>query len=249
MKTGLIAAIVTFGFVTATYAGDSIGRNGAPSAGWSGVYVGINGGYGWSANEGAIYAFFPSEPTPLRPIAATLNTKGGFGGVQLGYNRQVRDFVLGIEADIQGANISSYGAGPTPFIFLNENVTGNLKVDAFGTVRGRLGYVFNNILIYATGGAAAGRANFALSYSNATEFGALSQQSLLTGWVIGGGLEQMISANWSLKAEYQRINLGDIRVAGTVPVTCSVTPCPLTSSQNINFNNARIGLNYRFGAY
>ena len=59
---------------------------------WSGFYIGVNGGYGWTANDG-----------PLAP-------EGGFGGGQIGYNWQglfgYSPWVIGIEADIQGAGIS-----------------------------------------------------------------------------------------------------------------------------------------------
>ena len=89
---------------------------------WSGLYVGANGGYGWSANTD------PLDPT------------GAFGGGQIGYNFQRGNIVFGIEADIQGSGVSDSGYGLKS------------SLDYFGSVRGRLGYAFDRALVYGTGG-------------------------------------------------------------------------------------------------
>jgi outer membrane immunogenic protein len=93
---------------------------------WSGLYVGANAGYGWSANTD------------------NLDPAGPFGGVQVGYNFQRGNFVFGAEADFQGAHIS------------DSNAFDKSELNWFGTVRGRLGYSFNRALIYGTGGFAFG---------------------------------------------------------------------------------------------
>ena len=58
---------------------------------WSGLYVGVNGGYGANA---------ASVPT------GGLDPAGGFGGGQIGYNVQRGNIVFGLEADIEGADIT-----------------------------------------------------------------------------------------------------------------------------------------------
>ncbi len=89
---------------------------------WSGLYVGVNGGYGWSANTDWL------DPT------------GAFGGGQIGYNFQRGNIVFGIETDIQGSGVSDSGGGYKS------------SLDYFGSVRGRLGYAFDRALVYGTGG-------------------------------------------------------------------------------------------------
>jgi outer membrane immunogenic protein len=89
---------------------------------WSGLYVGVNGGYGWSANTDWL------DPT------------GAFGGGQIGYNFQRGNIVFGIETDIQGSGISDSGYGDKS------------SLDYFGSVRGRAGYAFDRALVYGTGG-------------------------------------------------------------------------------------------------
>jgi outer membrane immunogenic protein len=70
-------------------------------------------------------------------------------------------------------------------------VTASNKLDYFGTLRGRYGYLFTpTLLVYGTGGFA---------------YGGTGTSSLTTtpgGWAAGGGLECMFLPHWSLKVEY-----------------------------------------------
>src|SRR5690606_34623970 len=54
---------------------------------WTGFYIGANAGYGWGE-------IADHEPD------------GWFGGGQIGFNYQVGSMVLGLEADIQGADMN-----------------------------------------------------------------------------------------------------------------------------------------------
>ncbi len=104
----------------------------APVETWTGLYVGVNGGYGWASGDNS--DFSPS---------------GGFAGGQVGYNWQGvlglgRPWVLGIEADLQGSGISDSYDGV------------EVSLNYFGTVRGRVGYAIDRTLLYVTGGLAYG---------------------------------------------------------------------------------------------
>lgn len=149
-----------------------------------------------------------------------------------------------------------------------------LDVDWFGTVRGRLGYAFGNTLIYGTGGFAAGGVRTSYSYTdNAILFNGtapflhtpqhavVSNSATNTGWVAGAGIEVKLSPNWSLKGEYQYIDLGTISggpgqtsfgtgaSAATPCATAGDTRCRnLTGSSDVAFNTVRVGLNYYFNA-
>jgi outer membrane immunogenic protein len=148
---------------------------------WSGLYVGVNGGYGWNANHNDRDALDPS---------------GGFGGGQIGYNWQGMwhpNIVFGIEADFQGSGISD--SGPSSNL-------GQVKseLEWFGTVRGRLGYAFDRALVYGTSG-------FAFGSVKNTIHGDNTSSDTQTGWVAGGGLEYKLSPSISAKAEYQFLSL------------------------------------------
>jgi outer membrane immunogenic protein len=101
---------------------------------WTGIYVGINGGY----NFGTV--------TPTG--GGGFNTSGFLIGGTVGGNYQIGQFVIGLEGDgdynSQKNNISTGhgGAGAT------------FTSDWLATARGRAGYAWDRVLFYGTGGAA-----------------------------------------------------------------------------------------------
>lgn len=171
----------------------------APATGysWSGAYLGVNLGYLW----GTVSRLGPSP-------------RGVAGGAQAGYNWQVGQVVLGGEADLQGS-----GADDTFAAYKFSNPW-------FGTVRGRAGYAFANVLLYATAGLAygAGRLQIAGLTETQTHLGA-------TG---GGGIEVGLTPNWSAKAEYLFVGLSD-----KTYVLSGIT-------SGMDSHLLRFGVNYRF---
>lgn len=170
----------------------------APVQNWTGWYVGLNAGYGWenTIDDSAsglfcdpLGAFCPTPPppgftTPSGALAAAVpprfdtHPKGFIGGGQIGYNYQFApNWVAGVETDFQGADIkgdetvggSALAGAIAPFIPVNVTGTGSQKLDWFGTLRGRLGWVpVNPLLIYATGGLAYGHTETNVSFSAST---------------------------------------------------------------------------------
>ncbi len=120
--------------------------------------------------------------------------KGGLAGGTIGYNWQTGAVVFGLEADAAWSNASptlNVVGAPVGTTFAD-------KVDAMGTVRGRIGYAFDQVLLYGTGGYA-----WADNKVTATTLGASSSDShTLNGWAAGGGVEVMFAPRWSVKAEY-----------------------------------------------
>ncbi len=159
--------------------------------------------------------------------------QGGFGGGQIGYNFQSGGFVYGIETDFQGGDIGNRVTG----ISTNGNAfSSGEHVDWFGTARARLGYAFGSTLVYGTGGFAYGDV-----HQHATDAGvSLGGSGTQTGWVAGGGVEYKINPAWSLKAEYQYIDLGSEKLTNP-------TGTMSTNGLDASFHTVRLGLNYRFG--
>jgi outer membrane immunogenic protein len=145
---------------------------------WAGPNFGANIGYQWGsvANSGA-------------------DPNGFLGGLQVGYNWQSGQFVVGVETDAQltGADDSS---GAQKF-----------SVPWFGTLRGRAGVAVNNMLFYGTGGLAYG--------SGRIEVIGASETHAHFGWTAGVGLEVGMTPNWSAKVEYLFVNLADEHYAMT----------------------------------
>jgi outer membrane immunogenic protein len=164
---------------------------------WAGVYAGVNAGYQWGTTTNN-----PTEPS------------GMAGGVQLGYNWQNGQFVFGGETDLQVSGADDTFA---PFKFSNP---------WFGTLRGRAGYAFNNVLLYGTLG---------LAYGNVrAETAFLSEDRTHAGWTAGAGVEVGLNRVWSARAEYLYMDLSDRLYT-------------ITGVKNgLESNLLRIGVNYHF---
>jgi outer membrane immunogenic protein len=165
---------------------------------WAGPYIGGQFGYEWGTVSN----------NPARP-------DGFQGGVEAGYNWQFGQFVVGGETDL---NISGAQDTTAGFQFSNQ---------WYGTVRGRAGIAFNNILLYGTAGLGYG----ALS-GQAPGF--LSSSRTSAGFVAGAGVEYGFAAHWSAKAEWLYLDLAD-------------RSFPATGTNNgLAANLVRFGLNYHF---
>lgn len=164
---------------------------------WAGPYAGLNLGYEWGS---------VSNATP-----APSGIAGGFEG---GYNWQDNQFVYGVEG---GLNLSSANDTFAPYKFSNP---------WFGTMRGRVGYAFSNVLAYATGGLAFGDLT-------ATTSG-LDETKTEVGWTAGLGAEVGFSANWSAKLEYLYMDLAS-RAFSTTGV-----------DNGFSTSLFRLGVNYHF---
>ncbi len=172
---------------------------------WTGFYVGAHGGYIWADPD------FPGAPSyPAGPPRPKLS--GGFVGGQIGYNHQFDRIVLGVVADISFANLEET-------VRDGNYLTETTKIDRFGTVRALAGYSFGRWLPYGTVGFAWGDTsyNFACPDQAAAPFGLCSKagprrtgdSQTLTGLAYGGGLKYAIDGNFSIGAEYLRLDLDE----------------------------------------
>lgn len=187
---------------------------------WQGFYLGVNGGYAWADTSNAPFYDAGNNVGSF----GSLSPEGAFGGGQIGYNAVFGRMLLGVEADVQGADINdstSSGLG-----------SASTQIDWFGTVRGRVGFVSDRTLIYAT----AGYAWADVETKFATPGLAVSGNDTLDGYVVGGGVEYALTDNWSTKLEYQYVDLESTRF-GIGSTGTNIDP---------DFHTVRVGLNYRF---
>jgi outer membrane immunogenic protein len=217
-----------------------------PVTTWAGFYLGVNGGIGgFNSFEFRDDTFLTATGTDFRRIAGDGISFGGFGGGQLGYNIQAGSFVYGIEADIQGSNIQGKAAEFQTVGTVGRIGTATQDIDFFGTVRGRLGYAWGGTLLYATGGFAYGGVKTSFAFEDSLgNHGRVSNSQTSTGWTAGAGVEYKIAPNWSLKGEYQFINLGSESVTG--PLVLPADHSLRGSENNVEFHTVRVGLNYYF---
>jgi outer membrane immunogenic protein len=137
-----------------------------------------------------------------------------------------------------------------PYIVAPNTVTVGVteRIDWFGTVRGRVGYAWNGFLLYATGGFAYGDVGTSISYADTLGFTANgSNTTMRAGYAVGAGGEWAINPKWSVKLEYQYINLGRQTANATEFFAGAPTTFAVTSTTRDDFHTVRIGLNYRWG--
>ena len=247
---------------------------------WCGFYIGANAGWVGSTGNNNSFAASTLEsgadPTPIFFSGNNFNnqnTNGGFGGGQIGYNwawpgagAAGYGWLVGVEADIQGASLHR----SSPALFVSEvgepgdvsSFRADSRLTWFGTLRGRVGVTSGPVLFYGTGGLAFGGVNHNLlvSFNDTTDCGfaagcAVAAQNSTSdnrwGWVAGVGIEWMFAPNWSVKGEYQYIDLGSVTRTATALVTTDlggeVEGVTAIRRQNERFNTVRIGVNYHFG--
>jgi outer membrane immunogenic protein len=165
---------------------------------WAGPYLGGHLGYEWGT----------ASNNPTKP-------SGFVGGATGGYNfYQNGPWVFGVEGDIEVTGADDTFA---PWKFSNP---------WFGTLRGRAGYTFSNVLFYGTAGLAFGELK-------GQTFG-LSESHTTAGWTAGVGAEIGLAPNWSAKIEYLYVDLSENQFAIT------------GVSNGYRFGTVRAGVNYHF---
>jgi outer membrane immunogenic protein len=183
----------------------------APYYNWTGLYVGINGGGAFGSSSW--------------DSTGSFDVSGGMIGGTVGYNWQFGTWVVGLEGDIDWANIK----GTTRTGCLTGCSTENTWL---GTARGRLGYSFDRWMPYITGGAAFGDVQ-------ASHPGFTGMTNTQVGWTVGAGVEFAIASNWTAKVEYLHYDLGSFN--------CGMN-CNGFVNDNVKFSADAIrgGVNFRF---
>jgi len=245
----------------------------APVPVWTGFYAGVNAGAAWSNLDIAPIV----EPHATSCYSSTNTVSGAgycspgrhwdstnaFGGGQLGYNWQGwGNFVVGLEVDLEGVG----GSGErsflaVPHLSLARNVIGaTFKEDGgfAGDVTGRLGYAWGNWLLYAKGGFAWFNPDLsarASAFNPATglatySFSGYDNNTTLTGWTVGAGVEWLLNPNWSVKLEYMYYdfalndNYWNATVCPTGSGSCSSYSSWRLFNNDLTVNTVKLGVNY-----
>jgi outer membrane immunogenic protein len=221
---------------------------------WTGFYVGAHAGYGWGtadidiSNFGANWCV-PCQGTLIANGTPSLRVDGYVVGGQAGFNQQVGQWVFGVEADLASARlkgsrttgvITSPGLQPVSFA---ERV----EADWIFTLRPRIGFAFDSVLVYATGGLAVAHYEFSqiLTFIPPSTNGGTTSGTK-AGWTIGGGFEYALGEAWSLKAEYFYADFGKLSFRANNSVFTNLDN-NLTHTSSLTENIVRVGVNYRFG--
>jgi outer membrane immunogenic protein len=213
---------------------------------WGGFYIGANGGWASSHNCWDLINFNGIAGGPVGE--GCHNATGGVAGGQIGYRWQMTNWVFGLEAqgdwaDLKGSNTSAVST------FNRAPVSNQSKIDAIGLFTGQIGYAWNNVLWYGKGGAAVTNSK----YSGITQVtaggvpaGTTFDSASETRWggVIGTGIEFGFAPGWSVAFEYDHLFMGSRDT--TFPAT-AVAPQSRIDTIKQDVDMATVRFNYTFG--
>jgi len=245
---------------------------------WTGFYAGLNSAYNFAEMRGAATALDGSAMLYSSTEAPHQDIRALSFGLQAGYDYQFSNRVVaGIAADIAKSEISG-----SQFTLANEGSTAvntnNLfrqrafeavrktDIDWIATVRGRLGYSFNDrMMLYVTGGAAFLRQNedrtqYVTANPPTSTNVAFTESASLTraGYVLGGGGEFHVSGNWFVNGEFLLAQFSEKDVlfpkakAGVMAANnfsfprLSETTNGRKLTSKLDIPMVKVGVNYRF---
>jgi opacity protein-like surface antigen len=202
---------------------------------WTGPYVGAHIGADWSSTEGS------SVNTTTSTLAAPIfgDRSGWHGGIQLGYDYMLPSrVVIGIAGDV-----SSGGRKTTTITDASGISTNQVTEFDSETLRVRLGYALDNLLLYGTGGLAWSsnqhiRTQLAGTLNLATAGTDEAVNKYLSGWTAGGGLAFAFAPDWNVFAEYRYTSFG----SSTIVLPFS----QLSTTSKTNVSSIDFGVNYKF---
>jgi len=202
---------------------------------WSGVYFGGFASYTWST----AHSTTTNTATGVSFAPVTNSASAWHGGGQLGYDYMMpAGIVIGVVSDLS--------SGATHSNTITDASGASMRQDhtvVSGTIRGRLGYAFNRILVYGTGGWAWSNQTDQRTQILGTVGGAgpgtvETAKPFLSGWTAGGGMAFAFADNWNVFAEYRYT-----RFVNTVTFPVS----QLSTASTTAGNTVELGLNFKFG--
>jgi outer membrane immunogenic protein len=230
MKKILLASAVAIAFCAPAFAADMPVKGpvykAAPAAlSWTGCYIGANVGGGWAHDENFDLSLNP-------PSLGSHQASGVMGGGQVGCDYQAGQFVFGLRGLFDWSHLTGQNTIPQ-----NAAVAFSTKITSFDSATGRVGYAYApNGIIYAQGGGAWMSDTYHQFLNGAIR---ATESQTFNGWTVGGGVEYLISRNWSWFAEYNYADFGRSKTS------CFTGACNFQQQQHLS--TVLVGINYRFG--
>jgi outer membrane immunogenic protein len=212
----------------------------APAWSWTGFYIGAHGGGGWGTAEASLDLGSLGFPGLTGTLPLTSQGVNGYlAGVQLGYNYQMGNIVLGIEGDFSWADIN--GDGPCLVV-----ITCSAKTNWIGDITGRLGFTIDRLLVYIKGGYAWADTDYSANLALGPIAISTSASDTRSGGLLGGGVEYAFMPNWTAKLEYNYIDFGNETLI--FPITIPVIPLTINPAVDIDhrIHVVKVGVNYKF---
>ncbi|MEW6645415.1 MAG: outer membrane protein [Pseudomonadota bacterium] len=243
LKSCLFAAAIAVGGICSANAADLAARTYTkapvpvlePVYNWTGFYIGADAGYGWGRDRHTDLT--PGGNFWTTGGAQSIKPTGAVYGGQIGYNWQLSNWVVGLEAQFNGASLKRTDAS----VFFPATDSLRAKVDFYTTVTGRVGYALNNWLPYIKGGYAGAQ----LKTINFDGLGdSLNHSDWQNGFVVGAGLEYAFAGNWIVGVEYNYMDFGkQTFTASNTPATLGIE----SFKDHLTISTVTGRISYKFG--
>ena len=214
---------------------------------WSGAYIGVHGGYRWSDGNLSTPAYALNNPIDVDPLVGPRRESYDLGspiaGLHIGYNFVIGGpWLVGLESDFTVARGEDHKLRTITIDGVAYELNSRSELNWQGTVRARFGFTSGAWLIYGTGGVAFIDFEWNETFSRAGSFSiGASKSEILTGWVIGGGVEHALTNQWIIRAEYLYEDFGKI----TLPLAAAL-PTGTTGRMDIEAHKTRLGISFKF---
>jgi outer membrane immunogenic protein len=209
----------------------------APAANydWTGFYVGAH----VSNRSTKTTASTVDTATGASLVPDGLTPSNWSGGLQVGYDYMMPSrVVVGVTGDVSSG-------GRKAALTADGSSANELNAFDSESVRARLGFAADNVLLYGTAGWAWSsnqyvRTQLAGELNLATTGTAEATNRYLSGWTAGGGLAYAFAQNWNVFAEYRHTSYGSADFA--LPFS------QLFTTTKTEVNAIDFGVNYKFDA-
>jgi len=189
---------------------------------WTGVYIGAQIGGVWGTGQFSNFTGFAPFTRTFLNTSLGGTPSGVIGGGHVGYQVQFNQWILGIEGSVDGTSLTKTVTAGFPNFLGGSTLTAESYTHIQGSIRGKLGFAWDRLMIYGTGGVAFGNfdADFQLAVFSrrfVTPFSASDDvSSTRVGWTAGGGAQYAVTPNWWVFVEYRISEFGTLR-SGAFP--------------------------------
>jgi outer membrane immunogenic protein len=211
---------------------------------WTGFYVGGNVGFAHSEGEFRDHDNFFSWTNNFNHDEDSFT-----GGIQTGYNLQCGNVVFGFEADWNWINFND---DDRRLGWYDNEFRVGRSFDWFGTLRGRIGWTNNRVMVYATGGAAYTNGDHNWRGWGPDGYAFINDSGdVRWGWTAGGGVEWLWSDRITMRAEALWVDFEDGSKSRIFTLYDSYSDSYYDKKFRFNHDDtmwvARVGLNFKFG--
>ncbi|MFD2236398.1 outer membrane protein [Aureimonas populi] len=216
-----------------------------PAFTWTGFYAGGQAGVAFNPDSG------PFELGSSAFVGGNDDGDAGFiGGVHVGYDYQINNFIVGAVADISYIDAEStafYGLPGSTSTFGSTS-----EIDFVGTVRAKAGFAADRFAIYATGGLAYADISHTFSGPAAIDIGgstyavSVSEDTDDVGYAVGAGVDYLVTQNFSVGVEYLYHDLGSSDVTVAYDGPAGVQDFTTSSSTDLDFHTVWAKASFRF---